>query len=417
MNSMGSKNRIIVSEKQISILLIMCMVLRVTADLLKGYPKQSFQISEWLINYQGGFVRRGLPGELIYQISLVTDISPYYIIVSVAVLAYIAMAILLITMVGKSAQSLLIFSPLLLGMPVFSNFWIRKDVMLILLFSICILLLKRKNQYKYLWVNLLGIIAVLSHESFGFWGAGGIFVFLITQIHISTSEIWRTSFSAFLRLIPIWITFLMCIDFNGYNGINDVIHASWNSFYFPFENTTLTPDAIDALGWSLSDGLRYSLSIFTRFTDYIIYVPLAWFINISMAVVIFIHLLIHHNNRIQAIIPILLMQGMLVTPLFVLGFDYGRWVFFWFASTFVLLQNSSVEQFAISSENSFVHSGFYTLSYNLNTKWIYTLVFFFSIPHCCWSILHFIKSTPAFQPILALMRIIDKLNPEPIFNY
>ena len=32
-------------------------------------------IAEWLINYQGGFGRRGLLGEIFVQISLVTDIN------------------------------------------------------------------------------------------------------------------------------------------------------------------------------------------------------------------------------------------------------------------------------------------------------------------------------------------------------
>jgi hypothetical protein len=33
-----------------------------------GEGHDSWSISEWLVNYGGGFVRRGLPGELIYQL-------------------------------------------------------------------------------------------------------------------------------------------------------------------------------------------------------------------------------------------------------------------------------------------------------------------------------------------------------------
>ena len=32
-------------------------------------------ISEWIINYQGGFVRRGLPGELLFHIASLLEIK------------------------------------------------------------------------------------------------------------------------------------------------------------------------------------------------------------------------------------------------------------------------------------------------------------------------------------------------------
>ena len=32
-------------------------------------------ISEWLINYQGGFVRRGLPGEIFFRLSIFLNIE------------------------------------------------------------------------------------------------------------------------------------------------------------------------------------------------------------------------------------------------------------------------------------------------------------------------------------------------------
>ena len=34
----------------------------------KGIQYYDIVISDWMINYQGGFVRRGLVGELLYQI-------------------------------------------------------------------------------------------------------------------------------------------------------------------------------------------------------------------------------------------------------------------------------------------------------------------------------------------------------------
>ena len=41
----------------------------------KTYTNDSWTIGEWLINYQGGFVRRGFLGEGIYLFSTATKIS------------------------------------------------------------------------------------------------------------------------------------------------------------------------------------------------------------------------------------------------------------------------------------------------------------------------------------------------------
>ena len=43
------------------------------------YPTD-WTTSEWLINYQGGFVRRGLIGELLYQIHNLSGIQLRYLV-------------------------------------------------------------------------------------------------------------------------------------------------------------------------------------------------------------------------------------------------------------------------------------------------------------------------------------------------
>ena len=43
------------------------------------YPTD-WTTSEWLINYQGGFVRRGLAGELLLNIHNLTDITLRYLV-------------------------------------------------------------------------------------------------------------------------------------------------------------------------------------------------------------------------------------------------------------------------------------------------------------------------------------------------
>ena len=47
------------------------------AGAYANYLKHNrWSIGDWLINYQGGFVRRGLSGELFYTLSQITHINP-----------------------------------------------------------------------------------------------------------------------------------------------------------------------------------------------------------------------------------------------------------------------------------------------------------------------------------------------------
>ena len=46
-----------------------------TYFLIQRYDDGGYTISEWLINYQGGFTRRGLIGEAIYYFSILTNLN------------------------------------------------------------------------------------------------------------------------------------------------------------------------------------------------------------------------------------------------------------------------------------------------------------------------------------------------------
>ena len=38
--------------------------------------REGYNIGEWLINYEGGFVRRGFVGECLYLLSYLTGVNP-----------------------------------------------------------------------------------------------------------------------------------------------------------------------------------------------------------------------------------------------------------------------------------------------------------------------------------------------------
>ena len=46
-------------------------------------------ISEWIINYQGGFTRRGLPGEIAFHIALFLDLKLRFVILLMQIFFYL----------------------------------------------------------------------------------------------------------------------------------------------------------------------------------------------------------------------------------------------------------------------------------------------------------------------------------------
>ena len=79
-------------------------------------------ISEWLINYQGGFTRRGLIGEICYQVADFFNLSLRFTIFIFQVIMYLVYSILIYIFIKDLPKNLLsiiaIFSPVFLLYPI-----------------------------------------------------------------------------------------------------------------------------------------------------------------------------------------------------------------------------------------------------------------------------------------------------------
>jgi len=71
-------------EKQFRALLKYFLALVFVTTLLISYQSfqdhNSWRLGDWLINYQGGMVRRGLLGELVYRTSQLIQLSPGFLV-------------------------------------------------------------------------------------------------------------------------------------------------------------------------------------------------------------------------------------------------------------------------------------------------------------------------------------------------
>ena len=132
---------------------------------------ETFQYGEWLINYQHGFVRRGLIGEIIYLFSLVPGNNlqiSFYLILSLICLFYYILSYYFIRDIKFNfIYYLIIFSPLFyLFFVIISKVGIRKEIILYIFYLLFLIHLSSKNfSLNKNWIFIFSYpLLLLNHE-------------------------------------------------------------------------------------------------------------------------------------------------------------------------------------------------------------------------------------------------------------
>ena len=132
------------------------------------------QYADWLINYQGGFVRRGLIGEFFFQIYKYFNIRIDVLIFLFVSLFYILFSFnffkILKDIKLNFLNLLIIFSPFSFLYPVMDQKTSgRKDIFFLLLLSfLCLYLRKIKFKYQKYLIIFFSILSILTHTGFYF---------------------------------------------------------------------------------------------------------------------------------------------------------------------------------------------------------------------------------------------------------
>jgi len=333
-------------------LFLFILAFKIIHQIVIGYAKESWQITEFLINYQGGFVRRGLLGEIILCLYNYTGLSPYILIISICIISYVALIWFIIKSFIKNGYTLFVLPfVFFLGDPIINNFWVRKDVLLILIFISIIYFSLRKSNWNLLFVNLFLIIGLLIHESIGFFCLPILFLILVSQkgdFSKKGKALIKSIITSVSQLIPSIFTFLCVLYFKGSQAVSSQIWESWKPVDFPIQNNdnSQIPTAIDGISWSLEQGLSLSMQMLKNFNGDI-YAPIAW-----LLIVLIIYYIVTNISELNYSIlnykpykqfnkanlsNILIFQLLTIIPLFILGWDYSRWVFYWITTSFAIV--------------------------------------------------------------------------------
>ena len=313
---------------------------------------EDYTLTEWLVNYQGGFFRRGLTGSILLWLWQSFRLPPALVIVAISLSVFLALGVYLwIKAKGKVPRWTLFTTPLL-GYPVFINgIMLRKDIFMVLFIAICLeLVISRRFRGSDWLAGLLMSLIILSHEVSFFLG----FLLLVCVVVLRESvglarplnvEGPSQGFNSFLLyksrklcwlLMPLVSFIVVAIRGPASSATTSAIASSWRSAY---STSVAFPGASGAISWlskSLQDGIACSKGTFAM-TVY----GVPYWIIILLAIISGVTLI---SAAISSMSPVrawffavsALVEFLFASPVFYTTCDHGRWVILSLMIAFIL---------------------------------------------------------------------------------
>jgi hypothetical protein len=293
---------------------------------------EAWKIGDWLINYQGGFVRRGLSGELFFQLSSLTHISPAFYVFLSQILFYCCFFLFSFFLLKKQPSLmpyiLLIVSPFIFTFQVKDiQGGYRKEIIYFAILAIVAWSARTHKQKKFECVFLGSLIiyplAVLSHEMLA------IFLPYIVAISFLRTNHTKIKMNIIISLVSLSVISFLASILN--RGTAEQVVAICNSLgdYSPTFH-----GAISCLNTSVIQEMNTVFSYISRenFLE-------AYFCALALSMVAYLPILnkaqsIIHNKPAFLLITISFIGSI---ALFLVAVDWGRFIYIHLVSLFVLL--------------------------------------------------------------------------------
>jgi hypothetical protein len=203
---------------------------------------------------------------------------------------------------------------------------------------------------RMLFINILFVFIILSHEVFAFFALPIFFLMLFNRF--KAQGILRSSVLSFLWLLPGILAFISTLFYHGDLQTMQSIRDSWTGIlniedqegYMSLDDR-LYWRSVDALGWSITYAAKYHLRMnFLLSNNGILPLPV-WIITFTVIYYIATNALLafRKNESVfttrhkTALSSILVFQLLCLLPVFIiLSCDYIRIIFYWIASSFAI---------------------------------------------------------------------------------
>ena len=361
------------------------------SSLINDWP-----LTELLINYQGGFVRRGIFGEIVFQ----TSNAIYY----TTLLQKIALVLLLIGLLGvliyeSSSLLRILYTTIILFAPGGlhdmkggGNFpggqWEyldRKEIWFycaLLIFYFSVKFFNNRPVLLTAIFTVVSILMILHHELFVFFS-----LILYTVLLISKNVKFRSieSLVAGFYYLCIFVTFYLVYTFHGNEEISAAI---WNSYLPKYSDVLTYPGGIGSIGWSIAQSHELGLRIATE-GSVLFYI---YFASISILLLL-IYTVAKFKKKTDFYLALLLNSGILLSCLMLtyVFWDVGRLISIYTFITLISLGvlSESLRKSEMSGKSRFqskVEFSAESKTYLMLFLVIGYLIFVSlvtRVPHCC----------------------------------
>ena len=319
------KKKILSNYFLISILISGSIYFLWSVKLLNDFPWR-YVFTDWIINYEGGYIRRGLLGEISINLSNFLDLNIKYVFLLIHLSTYLLFHLLFYKFFSSFKKNyifyLLCFSPLVFLYPITTfEAFARKEIFYITFFLLnCYLLIKIKNRnIAFFSTNLLVVLSYLIHETSILF----IIFFYFSYYVFLTKNNYKVKISelGFIIIVYSILLFLLSIPVTD-EKLSEMIYLVNQNF---FELTKFS----GAITWLQNDPssaflfLKYNHVSFKFVLQNILYLHF---------LLIFFYLLYINNffkfGKYFFILTILSFFGPLI--LFIVWLDWGRLVYIFY---------------------------------------------------------------------------------------
>ena len=344
-----------------------------------------YTFTDWLINYEGGFVRRGLLGQIVFELSKLLNIQIKFLILIFQISIYLIYFLLFFLLLSKRETNffwlLIIFSPISFLYPMAELEALgRKDIFVITSFLIFSIINYRSLSSLLFSFIFIFTLSCLIHEITFFYIFHYLFVFYVkNKIFINQKLNIKHYLVSFLSL---GVLLYLNLYLHNFVVIEDIVNS------YNYENLT-------ALSGSFSHISPTIDSVFFKTFSNINIVTIArygFLILIStIPFIYFIKIKSDYENKYFNFQNIFISIILLSIPLYLLIFDWGRVIYInynFFIIIIIFIFNSNL----------------------INTKYLQKKLEFISKPI---KILFFIFICLSFSPKLL---ITDDLGSKPLYK-
>lgn len=359
----------------IIVIFLIINYLRVEYVLVKNW--NGWAVGDWIINYDYGFTRRGLSGEIVKSANFILKLDTNWIVYLIQNSFYILFLVFFILQIRKKIITYWFFVMCLLPGALLFTYYDgmavgRKEAGLLALYSIWIYQINRKLDIKIAVIfSVVIFIFTLIHEVFFFYSM--YFIFSVYFLNNLKKEIKNSIIILIASASAIWIIIFFGHEINSIEICNDLIKSGMNK---------------EICNGIFSYEMQSPIVVMSKYIEDFNYRNIFQIIIIIVSIELPIIFTLYSNEQFRNYrFKFLLFSSVVILisyPLFILAEDWGRWISIHVMLTIMTLslhlRDKSVNQDAVINNN------------NNNNKMIYLFVailiivlstFGYSYQHCC----------------------------------